>query len=184
MLIYYNNSNGKLLHTIDGFPEVAPPGNYISVPDGTTVNPQSAFEIVNGVLTEVDIEPIIEWGVNYVNSVSSKIREKFITNITGQEMIYKEKEIEAQDYVAAIPEPNTVLGWESLYPFIAAEVGYTAPTPLEVANVYLGLAQIWRSVGASLESARIGTITGIENSTTSTEVNAAISAFEAAIAAF
>lgn len=57
------------------------------------------------------------------------VRCKYITDISGQGMIYQAKEAEAKAYVAENPEPSIL----DNYPFIADEVGTTAPTATKVA---------------------------------------------------
>ena len=119
-----------------------------------------------------------------VNAAIDGVRRSFITPIAGQSMIYLEKEAEALAYVAADPEPATLEGWEAGYPFSASEVGATAPTPYEVAQVYLNLAAQWRAAGAQLENLRIGTITAVNAAATVWEIEAAMTDFTAAVEAF
>lgn len=119
-----------------------------------------------------------------VNKRMDQIRSQFITPIAGQDMIYMAKEAEALAYVAAMPEPNTVTGWEQDYPFIAGEVGSTGSSPYEVAQVYLNLAAQWRYIGSQLEKLRIATIQAISSAQSETAVDNALGQFEAAMTGF
>ena len=108
-----------------------------------------------------------------VNRAADRVRRLFITPILGQEMIYMAKEAEARAYLAASPEPSGTTGWEADYPFIAAEIGATAPTPSEVATTYITLATQFRTAGAGLEQIRIGAIAAFDAATSIAEVHAA-----------
>ena len=119
-----------------------------------------------------------------VNKRMDQIRSRFITPIAGQSMIYMAKETEALAYVAATPEPSTVTGWETQYPFIAGEVGSTGSSAYEVAQVFLNLAAQWRGIGAQLEKVRIETIQAISLAQSATDSDDALGQFEAEIAAF
>lgn len=118
--------------------------------------------------------------IDQINASADAVRRKYITAITGQDMVYKEKEGEAIRYVAENPEPTTL----DNYPFIAAEVGVTAATAYEVAQVYLNSAAQWRQIGAALENARLGAIAAAETATTRASVEAAVADFEQAASAF
>ena len=91
-----------------------------------------------------------------INRVAGEARRRWITVIPGQEMLYLEKRQEAQAYLSD-PDPDI-----TLYPLIAAEIGITAPSAWEVAQVYLGLAAIWRQIAAPLEAARLAGIAAVE----------------------
>lgn len=108
-----------------------------------------------------------------VNSAVRRVRALFVTDLPGQEMLYIRKEAQARGYLAESPEPADA----SAYPLIAAEVGITAPTAAQVAQVYLNLAAIWESVGAALESVRLGAVAAIEVATSRAEIDAALATF-------
>lgn len=119
-----------------------------------------------------------------VNKRMDQIRSRYITPIAGQDMIYMSKETEALAYVAATPEPSTVTGWETQYPFIAGEVGSTGSSAYEVAQVFLNLAAQWRGIGAQLEKARIETIQAISLAQSETDTDDVLGQFEAEMTAF
>lgn len=76
-----------------------------------------------------------------IESKADEIRARFAT--PGKHVIYEKKYQEALKYIAAIvqnaPPPDL-----KKYPYIKREVGLTAPTPLQV-------AQLWVSMSESLD---------------------------------
>ena len=110
-----------------------------------------------------------------VNVGAGAVRRAYITDIPGQEMIYLQKEAEAVAWLADDdPDPAD-------YPFLSAEVGSTADTLGNVAQVYLNMAALFRQVGAGLEHLRLGAIAAIEGAGTVAEIDAAVAAFESAL---
>ena len=99
----------------------------------------------------VDIEIVRASALNTVSQVLTDARKRFITDLPGQDMIYLRKEQEAKAFLLANPTPSDL----TPYPFIANEVGVTAPTAYGVAQVFSGLAAAWLYVGSELEGIRI-----------------------------
>lgn len=93
-------------------------------------------------------------------------RTKYITVMPGQEMIYLAKEAEAVRFVAD-PAPDM-----ADYPFLASEIGVTATTPYELAQVWLFMSQAWRGAAAQIEQARLAALAQIEAALTIAEVDA------------
>lgn len=122
--------------------------------------------------------------IHEVNERMGEVRQKFITNIAGQDMIYGTKEKEAERFLTADPDPTTETGWEQIYPFIAGEVGVTAPTAFEVAQIYANMAAQWKTLGSQLESLRVETSTAIQNSTSETEIEAILNQFRTTLEMF
>jgi plasmid maintenance system antidote protein VapI len=110
-----------------------------------------------------------------INQAIGKVRENYITVLPGQEMLYLSKEQEARTYISAT-SPNI-----SEYPLIAAEIGITGETALEVATVYVTMANQWKQLAAALESLRLGSIAAVENATTVVEINQICSNLEQAL---
>lgn len=99
-------------------------------------------------------------------------RATYITNLPGQEMIYLAKEAEARDWLAdPVPDPAG-------YPLLAAEIGITAPTAFELAQLWLNMGAIWRDAAAQLEALRLTTAAAITAATTPAEVAAAMEGIE------
>lgn len=119
-------------------------------------------------------------GVARINAMADLVRRRFITPILGQEMLYIEKEAEARRYVALDPEPVDL----SDFPFVAAEVGVTAPTAQQVAQLYLNLGAQWRAVGSQLENVRLSGVTAVEAATSLAAIQAAVDGVAQAIEGF
>lgn len=119
-------------------------------------------------------------GVGRINGMADHVRRRFVTAIIGQEMIYIEKEAEARRYLALDPEPVDL----SEFPFIAAEVGVTAATAQQVAQLYLNLGAQWRIVGSQLENVRLSGVTAVEAATSIAAIDAAVDAVAQAIQGF
>ncbi|MDX5412898.1 MAG: hypothetical protein LPK02_07605 [Rhodobacterales bacterium] len=119
-------------------------------------------------------------GVARINAMADAVRRRFITPIIGQEMIYIEKETEARRFIAMETLPNDLTD----FPFIASEVGVTAPSAYEVAQLYLNLGAQWRVVGSQLENLRLSSITAIESATTLSQITQTIAYAEQVIQSF
>jgi hypothetical protein len=109
--------------------------------------------------------------IKEVNAKIGAVREEYITPIPGQEMIYSAKEEEAKAFNAIIPRPNDL----SELPFLDAEIGITAPSAQELADLWIQMADEWRTIGPLLEQLRLGTIKAIKEATATTEVDTAMS---------
>ncbi|MBW4708613.1 hypothetical protein KX928_12545 [Roseobacter sp. YSTF-M11] len=108
-----------------------------------------------------------------INEAAGAVRAQYITIIPGQEMLYPEKRDEARAYVAE-PTPPTDL---SDYELLEAEIGITAPTIAEVAQVILNLYALWKGIAAPLETFRLGAINSVEAATSQAEIDAAVATF-------
>lgn len=116
--------------------------------------------------------------LNYVNQTIGQIRSTFVTILPAQDMIYQQKEAEAIAYLndpASEPDLNN-------YPFIAAEIGTTAPAANDVAQVYMNLAHQLRVVVAGLEQIRLSAIVAIETASDQVGIDLAVADFDLAIA--
>lgn len=109
-------------------------------------------------------------GVDRVNDAIGDIRLKYVTDIPGQQTIYTEKQDEAQAYLAANPAPATLAD----YPLLAAEVGVTAPTAYQLAQVWANKAQLFKQVAAITERLRMQSGGAIAAATTEAGVDAAV----------
>lgn len=112
--------------------------------------------------------------ITEINTKIGKMRQAHITALPGQEMTYSAKEAEAKAYLAEDPEPEDLED----YPFLAAEVGVTAETPYQLAQVWLYMAHEWRTVGPQLENLRLSLIRDAEAATTMAEIEQVRGAFE------
>lgn len=122
-------------------------------------------------LTEVQAQAVTQ-----VNATCAAVRSRYITVLPGQEMIYLAKEAEALRYLAQAPV--TLDG----YPLLAAEVGITAPTAYQLAQLWANMSSLWRGVAAQIEAVRMTAIYAIEAAPDAAAVETAVQAAVAALA--
>lgn len=181
MKLYYDPTDGRALYTLAVPDDQAPPGTWIEIDD--TLHPLniSAHCVVEGALTAVENLATARLdAVTAINAAVGSKRQNFITEIPGQQMIYQAKEVEARAYAALDPEPE---GLED-FPLIAAEIGITAPTAWELAQVWLNMGAMWRVTAATLEHIRLTAIAAVGNAGSAAEIEQVVatcfSALEAA----
>lgn len=114
----------------------------------------------------------------YVNEMIGSRRLDFITDGPGHEMIYREKVAEAERYLTELPADL------SAYPFMAAEVGVSAPDAASLAALWLAKSAAWKLIGGQLEAIRHGALIAIEAAANQAGIDAATAAFDAAYAAW
>ena len=85
-----------------------------------------------------------------VDAAAETERLKYITPGNGQAMTYQQKVTEAQAFKAET-NPNA-----ADYPILSSEVGITAETLDEVANIVLAAFAQWQQIGAAIEAIRLG----------------------------
>lgn len=136
-------------------------------------------EVIEEWVSIYNLMPFEEYLVvatNKLNETVSAARQQYITFLPGQDAIYQAKENEAIAYLAATSPTLTD------YPLLNAETGITAPTATELANLWITMAQQWRSVAAQLEAARMTANASVNLATTVAEVDAALAVLNDAIA--
>lgn len=139
----YHDEAGAVTCTVDG--SYFPPGIYIDVPH-QELGDLTDWRVVEGELVRVvDLGTARDRARHEVNRVRGAVRLLFITEAPGQDMVYLDKEAQARAYLSE-PDPDP-----AQYPALVAEVGSTAPTIYEVAQVYLNQAVIWRQISAVIE---------------------------------
>lgn len=94
--------------------------------------------------------------------------------------MYLRKEAQARAFLAQAVTPTDLTD----YPLIAAEIGITAQSATQVAQVYINLAFQWESVGAALETVRLGAINTIETATNASQITQTLTSFFTAMEAF
>lgn len=97
-------------------------------------------------------------------------RAPLITILPGQEMIYLAKEAEARAWLTATA-PDL-----ADYPLLSAEIGLTAPTAAELADLWLTMSRQWRMAAAALEALRLTIKAAIDAAETPAEIAAALAA--------
>lgn len=139
-----------------------------------SLSTRTATEIADNTLAEAKSKAVAQ-----IAQTVGAIRRAYITDISGQQMIYQAKEAEAKDFAAQATAPTDL----TPYPFIAAEVGTSSgATAADVAQTYLQMASAWRAIGAQIEGLRIAANGGISGASTVADVDQAVSDFEASIA--
>lgn len=102
-----------------------------------------------------------------IDGAAEAERCKYITPGAGQAMTYMQKADEASRYlVTADPVGEN-------FPLLSAEVGITAPTIVEVAQIVHGAYSQWQLIGAAIEAVRLGAKATIDAATTAQEAEAA-----------
>lgn len=96
--------------------------------------------------------------VDGINATTHVTRQKFITSIAGQDLIYLEKEREAVAYVAATRAPADL----DDFPFINAEAIATGLAPWQISQIILFRASLWRKIGPEIEVLRIGALSAVD----------------------
>lgn len=174
MFVIYDPATGEVRATSAG---ALPPrsGQYLELPEAD-LGDLTAWRVIDGALVRVSIEPMKQRAIALVNTRVGERRAALITTLPGQQMLYLRKEDEARAYVALAEEPTTLAD----YPLIAAEVGITAETPWQLAQLWLAMSALWKSTAAQLEGLRMSTIGAIGAATTAAEIDAAVAAFTAA----
>lgn len=87
-------------------------------------------------------------GTDRIDEKADEVRARFAT--PGKHVIYDKKLQEAQRYIEAINsnKPPTDL---KKFPYLRKEVGLTAPTPLELANLWIAMNESWDQVSPLIE---------------------------------
>jgi len=107
-----------------------------------------------------------------VDVVAEAERLKYITPGNGQAMTYQQKVAEAQAFKAA-SNPKA-----ADYPILSSEVGITAETLDDVADVILRAFAQWQQIGAMIESVRLGAKRDIDTATDEAAARAIVDAIE------
>ena len=173
--------NGEVVATV-------PAGAWVDFPDGGRLSPAVAgWSDDRGYSLEVAPEvvpdpPSIDeqraTAKSTINAAVAQVRQLFITDLPGQQMVYLAKEAEAQAYTA-LPSPPPDL---SAFPLLSAEIGITAPTAADLAALWLSMATAWRTIAAMIEPLRLSAKAAVEAATTSEQIAAAMAALTGGLA--
>lgn len=99
--------------------------------------------------------------VENINRRTGDFRKRVYTDIAAQAGIYMDKRAEAVAYVAAVEhgsEPETLAD----YPYLEGEVGVTAPTAWQLAQIWLHRNDTFSVLGSATESVRRRAIVAVE----------------------
>jgi hypothetical protein len=125
-----------------------------------------------------NIAKIQKDAIDEVNAAMGEVRKRFITVAPGQDMLYGAKEAEAIRYLSLPEEPADLAD----FPLLAGEVGLTAESPYQLAQVIAYMANQWRTMTGPMERLRLGTIYTIEAATDRPAVTRALAAFHDTLA--
>jgi hypothetical protein len=167
MRIYYDPETGVPSFTFNGPDEIAPVGGFI---EGALEGPLASYQVIDGELVEVDMEPRRELARIGVYTILSQARKSFITDLPGQGMIYLDKELEAKRYLALDPEPEDLTD----FPWISHEIGITGQTAYQVAYLFEYKASLWRYVGPIIEALRLEAGNVIDAAQSQADIDAAL----------
>lgn len=173
----YHDAEGRIRFTMRGNAGIAPPGQFLEIEE-TDLGDLAGWRVMDGALVRPEgwadaaLASSRLAAVARINTAAGTVRRRYVTDIPGQEALYLLKEAEARAWLAEA-EPDPVQ-----YPLIAAEIGITAPTGDEVAQVYLNLGALYVTAAAQLETARLGHIAIAETAPTPEAAGAAADAFE------
>lgn len=105
-----------------------------------------------------------------ITAMRGRARLTYITDIPGQEAIYIAKLEEARAWIAAA-DPNI-----ADYPLIGSEIGVTAPTAYEVAQIFLNLNALWVQVAAVIDGACFAAEIAVQTATSADSVETIVTA--------
>jgi len=105
--------------------------------------------------------------IRAVNLYAGRIRNKFMSEGLGIELVYMRKDMEAHAYDAA-GRPTLVDG--STYPFIWEEAQAMGLTPSEVCDRILARTVALSDIGSRMEGARMAALVPVESATTMEEL--------------
>ncbi|MDH0366723.1 hypothetical protein [Brucella anthropi] len=124
------------------------------------------------VAVEVPLSAVKDALKAQIDALAETERLKYITPGNGQMLTYQQKVAEAQAFKAASdPQPSD-------YPILSSEVGITAETIGEVANIVLAAFAQWQKIGAMIESIRLGAKRDIDNAEDEAAARAVVDAIE------
>lgn len=103
-----------------------------------------------------------------IDSIAEAKRLEYITNGSGQILVYNEKVKEA----TLFSESGYVESEK--YPFISKEASSIEKTPKEVADSILAKSQQWAEVGSSIEALRLKAKKDIESATDKIEIDSVL----------
>jgi hypothetical protein len=119
---------------------------------------------------EPDIPATIEAAKAKVDQTAELKRQTVLDASVGMQAAYQRKETEARAYLL---DPAPI---EAHYPYLMAEVGITAPTMKELADIIVAKANAWWLYGSAIETARLTAKKALTSATTTGEIEALVAA--------
>lgn len=143
----------------------------------TALNSGGSVEMISGKPSPVappaeDLATVKVALCRNVDALAETERLKYITPGNGQAMTYQQKVAEAQAFKATSnPQPSD-------YPILSSEVGITAGTLDEVADIVLAAFAQWQQIGAAIEGIRLGAKRDIDAAANEAAARAIVDAIE------
>lgn len=156
---------------VDGIPKTKPAKPYAGAEwDGT-----QWLDSRDANTDARDLEIMRRPAMKEICAVIGRQREKWVTQIPGQETVYQ---IKLEEGIAHLADPDPDM---ADYPLLNAELGVTADTAAEVAQVYVNLNAIRKQALADLEKVRLTAVNAVENATSQAEIDAALATLYASL---
>lgn len=134
-------------------------------------------------LKQKEIESLKSDLCQKTDELAGKERQKYITDVTGQSLVYKEKQDEAFAYSKAwfghknapdeVREPN-----ENDYPMLKAGIGVEGKTMIDVAAIVTQAYADWQIIGAAIEGVRLKSKLAISEAKTAEDAQTIFAAIE------
>lgn len=178
MLVYFNPESGDVLYTIKISGDLAAPeGASITVPDDTVVDPNDHVVLEGALVLRTTLtEAQRASAQDEITAKRGRCRAAYITDLPGQDMVYLEKRTEAIEFLAH-SAPS-----QELFPMVYSEVGVTAPTAEQVAQVWLNMNDMWRMVSMLIERETLKAANLVAAATTKAEIDTAMAEMTTALA--
>lgn len=112
-----------------------------------------------------------------INAATHAARKELITDIAGQDMVYREKELEAVKYLAASPEPVDL----KPFPFLSAEAAARGISVYQLSQIVLFMADRWRDLGPKVEALRVSFGDAVDAAETPSEIDGLVADFKLAV---
>ncbi|UYT57767.1 hypothetical protein OHI65_14955 [Brucella sp. MAB-22] len=152
-------------------PDVA--AMFVSVPDAVEAGwISNGRDFVKPPRSEVDLTALKKALKIEIDDAAEVERLKYITPGEGQAMTYQQKVDEARAFKAA-SNPKA-----ADYPVLSSEVGITAETLSEVADIVLAAFALWQQIGAAIEAVRLGAKRDIDAAADEAAARAIVDAIE------
>lgn len=135
--------------------------------EGDTVRQSFTVENVSSQEAAENLAQAKREAIAFINQKAGETRQKYMTDIPGQESTYLLKEEEVKRYLDD-PEPDMVD-----YPLIAAEAAACNWTVEFTVNYIRQTAVMFRQVAAAVEGRRRGGIIAVENAVNLSQIEAA-----------
>lgn len=143
-------TDDEVSNIIEATHEFAVSIGAIALPDGFGIGDRFNGLSFEKATQTADLDAVKAMLISKIDDEAERARLAHITGGAGQAMSYLQKAAEAKACLADA-EPDA-----EAYPLLAAEVGITAPTLGEVAQVVAAAHASWTVIGAQIEATRLG----------------------------